>query len=386
LFGWQYESPYPKSAQWSVGTQIMLPFATALDVAYVGHHAWDEIMTVNIGAIDIGSAFLPQYQDRTLAPSTTPGATAVADPLMRPFRGYGQINMTTNDGWRTYHGLQISFNRRFSNGLSFGFNDTITLSDRAFCQSGGCPIEAINPPRYQHNADGTFTLRPDQADADALFADTRPIRHYFKGSAVWDLPDLSGGTSTRRALGWIVNDWQVSSVWTASTGQSYSVGYTYQNGGANVNLTGSPDYTARVRIVGDPGSGCSDDPLRQFTAGAFQGPVAPSVGLESAHGYLRGCFQSALDLSIARTFPVGGSRTIQLRADVFNAPNQAIVTGRNTVMALTNPADPVTITNLPVDGAGNVVPARTRPNGAGFGVANNYQAPRTVQIHIRFAF
>lgn len=386
LFGWQYDSPYPTSAQWSTGVQMMLPFSTGLDIAYIGHRAWNEIMTANIGAIDIGTAFRPEYRDRTLASSATPGASAVTDAEMRPFRGYGAINMTTNDGWRTYHGLQLSINRRYSGGLQFGFNDTISLYDQALCTSGGCPVEGLYQPRYQHNPDGSFSFRADQPEGEKLFTNTQPIRHHFKGSFVWDLPDLAAASGSRRALGWIVNDWQLAGVWTASTGQDYRIAYTYQNGGASVNLTGSPDYTARVRIVGDAGSGCSDDPLRQFNTSAFQGPIAPSLGLESGNGYLRGCLQSVLDLSVARIFRLGGGRTLQVRADIFNAPNQAIITGRNTTVALPNPNDPVTITNLPFDTSGNMIPARARPNGAGFGVANNYQAPRTVQVHLRFGF
>jgi hypothetical protein len=46
----------------------------------------------------------------------------------------------------------------------------------------------------------------------------------------------------------------------------------------------------------------------------------------------------------------------------------------------------VTITNLPYDSAGNVIPTRARPNGAGFGVATDYQPPRSVQFQARFSF
>jgi hypothetical protein len=52
-------------------------------------------------------------------------------------------------------------------------------------------------------------------------------------------------------------------------------------------------------------------------------------------------------------------------------------------MNLTSPSDPSTITNLPVDAAGNVIAARAKPNGAGFGVATDYQPPRSVQLQAR---
>ena len=104
----------------------------------------------------------------------------------------------------------------------------------------------------------------------------------MKANFVWDLPDIQQRAAPRcRALGCVVNDWQISGIWTGATGAAYTVGFSYQSGGGNVNLTGSPDYGARIRVVGDPGGGCSSDRYRQFNAAAFQGPLVGSVGLES---------------------------------------------------------------------------------------------------------
>jgi len=44
------------------------------------------------------------------------------------------------------------------------------------------------------------------------------------------------------------------------------------------------------------------------------------------------------------------------------------------------------ITNLPFDASGNVIDSRSRPRGAGFGVATGYQDPRTMQLQVRFSF
>lgn len=190
-----------------------------------------------------------------------------------------------------------------------------------------------------------------------------------------------------KVLGQIVNDWQLSTIWTGATGAPYSVGFSYQNGGNSVNLTGSPDFAARIRVVGDPAKGCSSDPYRQFNAAAFQGPLVGSVGLDSSNDYLKGCFLSVLDLSIARNIRLGGGRVLQLRADMFNAPNSAQITGRQTSLTLASPTDPVSPLNLPYDPAtGTILSNRVRPNQAGFGAVNAYQAARNVQGYIRFSF
>ena len=42
--------------------------------------------------------------------------------------------------------------------------------------------------------------------------------------------------------------------------------------------------------------------------------------------------------------------------------------------------------NLPYDANGNILPNRVRPNQAGFGAVDAYQAARNIQGYIRFSF
>ena len=85
--------------------------------------------------------------------------------LVRGYRGYSSMASTSRfyEGWRTFHSIQLSFNRRFRDGLQFGFNDTITLSDVASVA-----------PRFDHDADGQFVLRADQAEAQELLGNQTP--------------------------------------------------------------------------------------------------------------------------------------------------------------------------------------------------------------------
>ena len=59
---------------------MVLPWASALDVSYVGQHSYNEVQTVNLNAIDFGAAFLPQNQDPTLPASTTAGGDGASRP------------------------------------------------------------------------------------------------------------------------------------------------------------------------------------------------------------------------------------------------------------------------------------------------------------------
>ena len=180
--------------------------------------------------------------------------------------------------------------------------------------------------------------------------------------------------------------WNLAGIWSGATGAPYSVTAAYTNGGGNLNLTGSPDYSARVLIVGDTGLGCSSNPYKQFNTAAFQGPQANSVGLESGSGYLKGCFVSQLDVSLSRVIRLGKGRTVSLRLDSFNVANQASITNRNTTAQYLSPATSTAITNLPYDANGNLISSLSLPRGAGFGVASGYQSPRTTQVQVRFSF
>src|SRR6185503_6001527 len=261
---WEYDMPLPKSVQWNGGVQFAVPFNTVVDLSYTGQHSYDTITGVNLNNIDIGSAYLSQFADPTQATPTPANSYVSTVPnLIRFYQGYANVTQQQSIGWRTYHSIQLAVTRRLRDGISFGFNDTIQLSDKQFVA-----------PRLQHNANGTITIRADQAQAQELLGDNSPSTHVMRGYFTWDLPDLKRPNGVGRLIGQVVNDWSLSGIWSGQTGSPYTPTFTYASGGGNVNLTGSPDYAARIIITGDTGSGCSSDPLRQFNIAAFKGPQA----------------------------------------------------------------------------------------------------------------
>ena len=371
----EYDSDLPSSIQWNGGVQMALPWAMALDVSYVGQHQYDILQNMDINRVDFGAAFLPENQDPSLAADATAGGAAVVTDLMRPFRGYSSITQTS--GWlkRTYHSLQLSLQRRFRNGLSFGFNDTIGLYDRQ-----------TTTPRLQHAPTAPSRSAADQAEADRLLGNNNPQAHIIKANFVWDLPDVRGESARMKTVGAIANDWQLAGIWTAATGSAYAIGYSYNNGGGNVNLTGSPDYGGRIRIVGDTGSGCSGDVLSPVQRRGLPGPAA-------GHGRPRVREQLPEGLFPERVRLVDSAQHQPRRRPGHSAARRRLQRlqrsahhGPQHDLNFVNPNDPVTATNLPYDANGNVVASRSLPRGAGFGVANAYQTPRQVQLQIRFRF
>ena len=405
----EYNNPIQKSSQWNGGVQMSLPWASSIDVSYVGQRSFDRLQTMDLNSVDLGSAFLPQNQDPTLA-STTPGANAYATELLRPYRGFNAITQNTGQFWNTFHSIQSSFSRRFTRGLSFGLNHTWTLSN----------VQSVNR-RLEHYVDSSgqinYRNRADQARAQEMFGDTNPTDHIVRGNFVWDMPDYrADGSLAKRVIGAVANDWQLSGVWSFSTGGYYDLGYSYNTNGGNVNITGSPNFGARgiLLLPNDMGSGCSDNQYSQFNnsvsavggglvANAFRGPTGPATlpaafasfygvtsdgqgdGFESGTGYLKGCASNIVDLTLARNFRLGGGRTFQIRVDAFNAFDTVVFNARSTTLSLNSPTNPtMRASQYLADGTPD--PARLRPQDAGFGAVTGAAALRSVQAQVRFTF
>ncbi|MEO8482986.1 MAG: carboxypeptidase-like regulatory domain-containing protein [Acidobacteriota bacterium] len=400
----QYKNPIQKSSQWNTGIQMALPWASSLDVSYVGQHSFDRLQTVNINSVDLGSAFLPQNQDPTLA-SATPGGAAYATELMRPYRGLNAISQNTGFAWNTYHSIQSSFNRRFQRGLSFGLNYTYQISN----------VQNIGK-RLEHLADGTFRERADQAQAQALLGDQGVTPHLVRANFVWDLPDYKRDGTANKVVGAVINDWQLSGILTASSGAAYEAGFSYNSNGANVNLTGSPDFGARPILVTPNalGAGCTKDQYSQFNnsvasvggglvSTAYRAPTGPatlpaafanyygvtsdgpSVGLESGVNYLRGCASSIMDVTLQRNFRLGGGRTVSVRLDAFNVFNTVVFNGRQSSLSLNSPTTP-TMRTAQFLADGSVDPTRVKPQDAGFGAVTGASTLRNFQAQVRFTF
>jgi hypothetical protein len=378
LVTFQYNAKVPASWQWQAGLQKSLPWAASLDVSYVGNHGYNRLggfqggTTVNQNAADFGAAYATQNQDLTQT-STVPGNNTI-DNNLRPYPGLGVINQNTTEFWDTYHSIQTSLNRRFRDGFAFGVNYTYGISFK-----GNTGLQQ----RLQHAPDGTISIRADQAAYEALneTLDRRP--HIIKANAVWDLPNVS--SSAGNVLGWILNDWQLSSVFTGGSGSAYDLSYTYNANGANKNITGSPDYAGKLLFTGDPGSGCSDNQYQQFNVNSVKGPTYGSLGLESGRNILRGCADHTFDFAVLRSIRMGGARQLQFRLDMFNAFNTVIINARQGQVQYNAP-DNQTLRNSQFLADGSVDPARLKPNNAGFGAATGAQNMRNLQLQVRFQF
>ena len=340
LVTFQYDAKVPSSVQWNARRAEDAPWSSSIDVSYVGSHGYNRL-----GGFQGGNDREPErrrfrhgvpgeHQDPTKGTNAIPGAAALRTNLLRPYRGLRHHPART----------------RPSSGMSPHDPDVVQP-----------PIPARVPVRHQPHAgsrspatlacrsgcsttaDGTFSVRADQAQYEALNQTLNLQRHVLKANAIWDLPHMStdGGTA-HKVLAYAANGWQVSGIWTGTSGNRYDLGFGYQGGIGNVNLTGSPDYGARIiyKDTGIEGTGCSNDQYRQFNAvGTVAGPGFNSVGLESGRNIMQGCFVNVIDSRLSRSIQLSGGKTFSIQFDMFNAFNIVNINARNSTVSLNSPTD-----------------------------------------------
>ena len=384
---YQYNAKIPSTWQWQVGVQKSLPGQMLLDFSYVGNHAYNQLgatqggNTQSLNQIPFGTAYLPQNQNPTLAPSTVPGADAYSTNLLRPYPGLGSIGQNTPIFHSTYHSLQLTVNRRFSHGFALGANYTRGISLRG---NNGLT------QRYQLQG-GVLVLWSGEAAYEALNSFQDPTPNFLKLNTTWNAPGYkpAGNGFFDHVAHVVTSDWQISGVLSAYSGGSYLPNYSYQSNGNSVNITGSPDFGGGVVIGNNLGSGCSGNQFSQFNAAAITGPTYGSTDMESGRNNdIRGCPVAQVDTAIVRRFhfwKFKESKTFQFRTDIFNALNAAMITSRSTTATFNNPTS-MTLENPEFSSTGSILAGKQLPQNAGFGAATNALGSRNIQFEIRIGF
>ena len=223
-----------------------------------------------------------------------------------------------------YHSLQLSATRRRrQDGLMFGAAYTYEIVNKT--------LGAIDPFLEDNHARNynSVARRPHNLTI-----------HYS-----WLVPGLDSASPVLRG---IVNGWQISGVTSVLSGAQGAFTYSYINvptgtlsdngsigGGAN-----------RPRIVCDPQLPRSQRTFqRQFRTECIAAPD-DAYHFGTAQGdEFHGPGYVNWDISVFKHFPLGGSRRLQLRAELYNAFNKSYWTAVNTnaefdftTGALLNPA------------------------------------------------
>ena len=151
----------------------------------------------------------------------------MTDNFYRPYLGYNNVSWTDNAYNSNYHALLLSINRRFANGLQFGFSYTFSK----FMDYTGIPI--YRPLRtWSYGFDGS-----DQTHNAVL-------------NLTYNLPKPSRMVNNNKIVRWMFDDWTLSGIAQWVSGTPASIGFSTVQG---TDLTGGGDGQ-RVNIVGNPNS------------------------------------------------------------------------------------------------------------------------------------
>lgn len=323
---------HPTAYTWAASLGRELPFGLVLDVTYVGRRGRNLQREVNINQLPAGTI------------QANPGVNIAA---LRPYKGYGAIRRSENTGRSIYHSLQISADRRYSNGLKVGVAYTLGKSE----------------DNGSNKRDVVFNTYDQEAYWGPSIYDRR---HVLGVGYIYDLPFWRGQETLLRNL---LGGWQVSGASFFRTGTPFSVLRTNDIAGVGDGAFGQP-----YNLAGDPKAGAN----QQFSSGsdnnfwfnpaAFVAPAAGTFG-NAPRNFLHNPGQQQWDIAVFKNFAVGNARRLQFRAEIFNFPNHP-----NLGNAQTNT----------ISGPGS---GYADPTNANFGrVTTKTDDRRDIQLSLRFFF
>jgi outer membrane receptor protein involved in Fe transport len=280
---------------------------------------------------NIGSHVIELTQDVNI-PAPNPGT--LTRPLHSLLPNVGYVENVESEGMSNYNGLQASFQRRFSRGLSFDGNYTWAhaLSDVLdMSQAGYEGWDTEDPTRIR-------ALEYGNSDDD--------IRQRMALSLNYEIPFSKGLTGAKKmALG----GWQFNTIAAWQTGKSFTI-----NNGANAggySNRANPKYNNgadRPNMVKSPKLGSKSN-SEFFDVTAFVPQTLGTVGNEPRNP-LYGPHFRHVDLSIFKDWTVRKKTTVQFRAEsfnLFNTPsffisntNSGTVTLGNGAFGAVSQADP----------------------------------------------
>jgi hypothetical protein len=288
----------------------------------------------------------------------TPAQILTFTQLNKPFPTVGGVADYISQGSSTYHALQVSFQRRYSKGITIGSNytwshsidDTTTLSFEGQEGWGNA-----NPFNVQ-------ALETGNSDLD--------LRHRFVAYSTYELPFGKNFNGGRKLL---FGGWQTNAILVWNSGSPFTITDNFTGQSQNV-FPGSvgaagPDRPNQIA----PATISNPSVSEWFNRNAFVIPGPGEIG-NAPRNSLFGPHFRHFDFSLFKDVPLKESLKMQFRAEFYN---------------LTNTPSYFVANNQNSDSTTNLVPAQGATPSTAFGqivrTSPNY-TPRAIQLALKLLF
>ena len=317
----------PGAWSWNTAVERELPFSSTIEVSYVGRRGLHLQRERNINQLPINTVY------------TTTGSV---DPL-RPYKGYAAIRVTNNEASSTYNALQISLNRRFNKGLSYGVAYTYGKSS--------------------DDGSGSRTILPNAYDAHSYWGPSDfDVRQMLVVNFIYEIPVFKNNNLSGKLLGgWqlsSVNQFQTGNPFTVSTSQDFA-GVGTGSGNQLWNINGDAALSSGDRKFAD-WSGANAYWFRTTNSDGSAIFTKPANGTFTS-GYNRNKFykpgSQSWNVALFKAFAVTEQQKVQFRAEMYNFPNHPNFDGPNT-----------------------------DPTSSVFGKVTTKSSNRTMQLSLRYSF
>jgi hypothetical protein len=367
---------------------MQYPFGrdTVLQVAYVGSRGVRLFRQVAVNQARIASMRHPITNPVTgeIIKSNTPGNASLRAPFQGTDTALFSFSLNQTNGQSKYHSLQLTLNRRASHGLEFQGAYTFSKSIDNTSNAGGGAFSDGSMDRGGGLDSGHAFGNQFSANANQGLSDFDRT-HRFVLNWVWEVPKLWWATSSR-AGEILFSNWQLSGTVIAMSGLPVDIfdpaaGDLYGLIGARPNWAHGANrkmatsniprgYYFNPFAFGLP----TVQPNQPIPSAQDATALAPEGGNDIGNvgrNVLRGPFQSNIDLSIAKRFPMTESNRVEVRADFLNALNHA---------SRSNPISDITAAES-FDASGRILSPGT------FGRSLSFDSsPRIIQLAVKFTF
>ena len=271
----------PYAQQWNLNVQRELPWNTFLTVAWVGNRAvhldaqLNPVSQLPPQDLALGGAlsdvFAPGQQ--TLDGVTVPyanfvpnfGGSATVRQALQPYPQYGNVyNLFDHGGTTYYESLQVTAEKRLSNGLSFLAGYTLShLMDNTSSGFATFTATAVNK----------FNQKPEYT------VSTSDEPQTLKVSGTYELPIGSGKKylNNRGITGQVLGGWQVSWITDYEAGTAFGVyegsylglGNSFETGNNRPNLVAGQHFNSSYKAQWNFLTGKGTAQPTTFNTGAF---------------------------------------------------------------------------------------------------------------------